>query len=274
MRLFVFSMMTFTILCCPVKAGESTQLWSEAQSELRVAMRSPFDSDPVRQSALAMPGPSFKNPKLAAFMSGFIPGSGQLYGKSWIRGLFFIGTEVALIIGYNHYRDEGDKLKVKFRAFADAHWIEADYWVAMAREAGIEGVTPDTYADYLEGEDGLREFERLHHSHQLHRVKDQQYYEMIGKYYQFEHGWDDFDPELHKVSPNRAYYEDLELKKDTEYKRAGTCGMIILANHLISAFDAAWTISRYNRSLEIRPQMSLIRTPCEFVPTTGFALSW
>ena len=278
-------MILFTSIL-PVSAeSEAGQYnWTDSDAQLRFAMRS-LNASSESAAASGTSVGNLKQPKLGALMSAFIPGAGQIYGKSWIKGALFLGAEVALWMGYKHYRDEGDQLKVEFRAFANEHWIEARYWAKMALDKGdIPGVTEEilegdnylsfNYEDYLEGEDGLREYEKLFHSHSLHVVKDQQYYEMIGKYYQFEYGWDDFNPELHKVSPNRAYYEDLEYRKDSQYRNAGKCAMIVLGNHLISALDAVWTVKRANKSIQLKPQMGMVKVSQEWVPITGLALTW
>ena len=49
-----------------------------------------------------------------------------------------------------------------------------------------------TVGPACETREALRDWEGSQFSHGLHRDKDQQYYEMIGKYHQFSWGWDDF----------------------------------------------------------------------------------
>lgn len=48
----------------------------------------------------------YPNPAKAAFMSGIIPGAGQFYDKSYIKGALFLGLEAYL--GYSAYRKNSD----------------------------------------------------------------------------------------------------------------------------------------------------------------------
>ncbi|MCR4440099.1 MAG: hypothetical protein QHJ34_12695 [bacterium] len=178
-----------------------------------------------------------KSPLLGGLASAAIPGAGQVYAGSHWKALGFVAVEVASWVFYAHWDKDSDRIKAQFHQFADAHWREDEYWAWIALESGLPA--SDLPA--------LRQWEREHFSHFLHEEKDQQYYEMIGKYDQFNIGWDDTNTPRGRDSARRDYYETLRDKSNKAYKKAATCQMIALANHGLSALDAAWTVSRHNR---------------------------
>lgn len=178
-----------------------------------------------------------KSPLLGGLASAAIPGAGQVYAGSYWKALGFVAVEVTSWVFYAHWEKDGDRIKTQFHEFADTHWREDEYWAWIALESGLPA--SDLPA--------LRQWEREHFSHFLHEEKDQQYYEMIGKYDQFNVGWDDTNTPRGRDSARRGYYETLRDKSNKAYKKAATCQMIALANHGLSALDAAWTVSRHNR---------------------------
>ncbi len=192
--------------------------------------------------------PRARSGLLAAAASGLLPGAGQVYAGNYLKAAGFLLAEISCWTFYARWDRDGDRIKTQFRQFADTHWREEDYWAWIAQESGKD--VTDMAA--------LREWERQHFSHSLHEQKDQQYYEMIGKYDQFNIGWDDTNTPRGRDSARRDYYETLRDKSNKAYKKAATCQMIALANHGLSALDAAWTVSRHNRrvvhtSLRILP---------------------
>lgn len=257
--------------------------YSDQSIELRMAMlQTSTTGMPMTASCLATE--SYKKPGLGLVMSAALPGTGEMYAGSWVKGFLLLGTEVALWIGYKHYRSEGDQLDKEYRAFADAHWSEQRYWVSMAEEASQEAgwehlsdVTENNYKDYLYTDNGLRDYEKIVGSHSLHVVKDQQYYEMIGKYHQFRKGWDDWDDSETSFTvetPNNAHYEKMEQNTDSHYKTAGLCGMIILANHVLSSLDAVWSVKQFNHRIQFAPKVGLMRTRESISPTICLGFAW
>jgi hypothetical protein len=191
--------------------------------------------------------------KAGILFSAAVPGSGQLYARSWIKGLLFLGAEVALWVGTYHWNDEGDEIRTTFREYADAHWSESKWNTYYNSE-----VDPATH--------------HLPKDNEGNTDKTQQYYEMIGKYDQFKQGWEDWAAGGPSLTEMRDYYETLRDDSNKAYKKASYCTMAILGNHLISALDAALTIHKMNA----KAQMGMTITPTvgEPVMTTGVALSW
>ena len=114
----------------------------------------------------------------------------------------------------------------EFRDFANAHWSATDYAVHLINEFG-------TVEDTLPGD-------------KLPDMKTQQYYEMIGKYDQFRYGWDDFDP-TNFMTPHRNHYLNLRDDSNKLFDNARYSLIAIIGNHILSAFDAVWSVKRYNK---------------------------
>ena len=192
-----------------------------------------------------------KKPIVGVLLSTVLPGTGEMYGGSWRKGLVFLGVEVALWIGYWQFGDSGREWEAFFRAYADEHWDE-DEWQEWMEEH------PE-FADT---------------THTLPSEKNQQYYEMIGKYDQFKAGWDDYEDPGPALTAHRAYYEGLRHKSNIQFKRASYCAMVSLGNRVLSAIDAAWTIRRHNRQIEGELRMSLKRGRVDYVPCLTLSLNW
>lgn len=214
---------------------------------------------------------SLKKPGLGALFSAAVPGAGQIYAGSWFKSAVFLGAEIGIWVGYAAFYNEGKDWENQFHAYADAHWSEADYWIAIAEEAGVSGVTTVTYPDYLEE---LRDWEHNNQHHSLPEEKNQQYYEVIGKYDFFAVGWEDYSEDGSKLTPMRNEYETMRNNSNVEFKRASTCAMVALANHMISALDAAWTISKQNRKIRTSAYIKLKPIRNEMVPLYGFNVQW
>ena len=192
-----------------------------------------------------------KKPMVGILLSAVVPGAGEFYAGSWIKGAVFLGAEIALWIGYKSFSDKGQEWEDTFHAFADGHWSETAYRQWM-----------DTHPEFKDT------------THTLPSTKTQQYYEMIGKYDQFKAGWDDYEEGGAELTANRMHYEDLRHKSNVQFKRASYCAMVVLGNHLLSAFDAAWTIRGINRRIETRMRMSLQRSGESYAPTLALHVNW
>ncbi len=174
--------------------------------------------------------------KKAMLFSAVLPGAGQAYTGSWLKAGGFLLVEAVSWTVYAIYTGEGKQIEDEFQDYADTHWSEDDYWVWIAGHAGLP-------RDDLEA---LREWEHDNFSHGLHRQKDQQYYEMIGKYDQFNYAWDDSDIGLLDTgwdqslrSKNRLYYEDRRHASNNAFKTATWGLTVAMLNHLFSAAEAA-----------------------------------
>jgi len=99
-----------------------------------------------------------------------------------------------------------------------------------------------------------------YYSHSLPRRPEQQYYELIGKYTQYNQGWDDADPTLPpdyevmkaNLTANFKYYSAERGKANDYYSTAKTFVTIAVVNHIVSAIDAAWSAASYNKKIHLQ----------------------
>ena len=90
--------------------------------------------------------------------------------------------------------------------------------------------------------------------------KNHEYYENIGKYDQFVWGWDDLQqiespvnsqsPELSFHSALRMDYEVMRQDANAQYDHARAAGIVLIANHLLSALEAGFAAKRANNRAE------------------------
>ena len=210
---------------------------------------------------------------LAGLFSAVLPGAGEIYTENYLKAGIFIVIEAAAITTAVIYDNKGNDQTEVFESFANTHWSPNRY--AQWTVDNLQNLVPNisqTDLNYYQsnvisnGEVNFRilnSMERLigsYYSHQLDPFGTQQYYEMIGKYHQFNPGWDDFgnppfepyDPNGYKVTDKFKYYSGERSKANDFYSVAKTAVTIVILNHIISAVDAAWSASRYNKTLETK----------------------
>ncbi len=231
--------------------------------------------------------------KKAFLFSLVIPGAGEFYAKSYIKTGVFLAAEAAFIGGYAYFMHQYDIKEKAFMAYADSHWIESVYreWydslcaLKDTNELGIE-ILPDE--------------------------KNQQYYEMIGKYDWFKLGWDDiiarpdFDQivdstygiaivtqtsEVHDEitkflsqfkSEHQEHYMEMRKDANAQYTKAKYFVGALIVNHILSAFDAAITVKRHNDQIyqgftgieQIKIQPVITVRNGEPTPTITCAVMW
>jgi hypothetical protein len=196
-----------------------------------------------------------RSPRRAFLYSLLIPGAGELYAGNKIKAGAFFVADVAAWGSFFMFRAKGNDKEDEYEAFADDHWKSDDYWDAMLSTRGI-----------AKGEDG--DYFPHHLPYDVAAdaaIRNHEYYENIGKYDQFVWGWDDRDVtdtialagqpdsvarEPYVRSANRLTYVNMREDANKQFDRATVSAIVALSNHLISAFDAAWTAHRFNRSTE------------------------
>lgn len=101
-------------------------------------------------------------------------------------------------------------------------------------------------------------------SHVLPSYGSQQYYELISKYYQFQAGWSDYyeihiedDPNAYRIgrsgdTASPLFFEGATLAEqfNEDFRVSRNFTMILIANHLISAFDSYFTFQVKQNRLE------------------------
>ncbi|UCE65044.1 MAG: hypothetical protein JSU85_09180 [Candidatus Zixiibacteriota bacterium] len=185
-----------------------------------------------------------KSPFKAFMMSLAVPGLGEYYVGQKIKAGSFFAADVILWTGYFIYRNKGKDKEEEYQQYADEHYLWNTYiqwWDSPA--------VPDSI--------------KLTYSHSMpwdstanQPIFNHEYYENIGKYDQFQVGWDDigtnFPPPpipggTSVISGHRAFYLNLRKKSNDYFTTASTVAMISIANHIISAFDAAIATKKFNK---------------------------
>ena len=234
----------------------------------------------------------------ATLYSAVIPGSGQYYAGSFWKAILFAGIEIAGWTTYFVYNAKGEDQDNQMRQYGDQHWDEHKYWSWLYYKGGLDSYVSEL-AEYknlnYDTDDNamlvvyneqvvnnLRFLESaLGHTHHLPETKTQQYYEMIYKYLtQFGNAWDDADFYLtyygntNTMTSHMLMYRDMRNDMNRFYDTASTAANVILINHILSALDAAWTTSVYNRKLRVNLRVTSKKYFHERVQMYGFNVSW
>lgn len=229
-----------------------------------------------------------KSPMLGGLMSLVIPGAGEIYAESYWKAGIFLALEASVITLAVIYDKKGDDKTVEFENFANENWDVkryADWTIEHLPSLNPALNASDYQVINSDGTVNWSELNRLEgaigsgYSHSLARFGDQQYYEMIGKYPQFSHGWIDskFDEsDYHILSPFFNSYSIMRGDANDLYSVASTAVIGIYINHFLSALDAAWSVATYNRELAVKVRMEQINLAgrLELVPTINFSLNF
>ncbi|MDP2207764.1 MAG: hypothetical protein Q8K98_03185 [Bacteroidota bacterium] len=247
-----------------------------------------------------------KSPFIAGGLSLLIPGAGQIYTKSYIKAGIFLAVEAAAWIYSSSYTKKGDDQTKLFQNFADERYSVKPIWDtnepdryrtrwdviryyewSYSNRKNINPNFDDTKlppSAIISNDESLPPWERVNwgnlndlerligkwYSHTLPKHGDQQYYELIGKYQQFNQGWFDAN------NPNYTYGLPLSetLKKYSEmrgiandyYYKAKSAMTVVVVNHVISAVDAYFTARSYNKNLKVEARLENQETPFGEIP--------
>jgi len=180
----------------------------------------------------------YRSPGKAFFYSLMVPSTGQLYTGSKFKAALFAGIEIVAWAAYFNYQGQGKDHESEYEVFGDGNWEPQQYQNWLIETYGI---TSDTLP-YRDATGQLQTF-----SHHLPETRTQQYYEMIGKYDQFRYGWSDTDYRVNdSTSTMRQEYLVTRDDANNAFNKAKAFAIISIANHLLSAFDAAFAAKRYN----------------------------
>lgn len=233
-------------------------------------------------------------PGKAVLLSAILPGAGQYYAKNPIMAAAFLALEIGAWAGVAIYHKEGMDKEDEYLAYADRWWtyydegsfsstyasaqsnptdeftyLEYEFWVAKTEgndarsgnwlgelfgsetEEGWQDLTWEEKLEYLPSDGFTHEIDP--------HTKDQQYYEMVGKYDQFGAGWPDaYDAEdnpfieVWKWSTfNQVRENYLNMRKDSNdaLDMSKNFAMVVLGNHLLSAVHAGLSVTWHNRKL-------------------------
>lgn len=207
--------------------------------------------------------------------SVLLPGAGEFYAKSYLKSAIFLALEAASWIYYASYQSKGNTQTDKFQSYADKYWDVREYarWLkAGPKFTNTSSINPDEpNLEVLRQE--INACESVNFSHTLPSYKTQQYYELIGKYQNFQGGWTNLNPDFYSNSYSETspfyweYYRDpvfvnysYDRQKANDYFNYSKTGIYAaILNHFLSAADAAWSVSIYNRNLKVQTGFNIQR---------------
>jgi hypothetical protein len=233
------------------------------------------------------------SPISAGLFSLVIPGAGQFYTRSYLKGSLFLGAEAIMWALYLTNEKNGDDQTNLFKKYADenwsvvryAGWININYGKSIAIDNSVSNLQPWERVNWSElntEEDAIGSdlTQKTGFTHKLAPYGDQQYYEMIGKYAQFGGGWADAagftkadvlaENGTGNVSPQFLAYSKMRGEANDYYNIATTVSYIIVANHVLSALEAVWNASKLNHKIKLQTHIEsrkIYGNFVEFVPT-------
>lgn len=203
-----------------------------------------------------------KSVGLGVLLSAVIPGAGEFYGGNYLKAGIFFGVEVLAWATFAYFESKGNKKEEEYQAYADQYWDVRTYarWLKDEGFSESGGIDPDE-----PNKDVLREqimvCERANFSHTMPEYGSQQYYELIGKYQNFQAGWTNLEHVPTKAAGPYNYqtYRDpvftnyaADRQKANDFFDYAKIGPITaIVNHILSAADAAWVISTYNSKIKV-----------------------
>lgn len=232
-----------------------------------------------------------KSVGLGVLLSAVLPGAGEFYGENYLKAGIFFGIEVLAWATFAYFENKGNKKEEEYIAYADKYWDVRTYarWLKNEGFDESSGINPDE-----PNRDVLREqimvCERANFSHTMPEYGSQQYYELIGKYQNFQAGWTNLNhiPTKDPGPYNYQTYRDpvftnyaAERQKANDFFDYAKIGPITaIVNHILSAADAAWVISSYNNKIKLETgfrmqnRVSPYTYDIKQIPTFNVALSF
>ena len=245
--------------------------------------------------------PEKKSQYLAGLMSLILPGAGEAYSENYLKAAIFFVVEAAAITTALIYNHKGDFQTSFFQQYADQHWSVVRYaqWT-IKNIANINSGVDKTQYDvggsnqvlvYGNGTsnpptgvnwsnlNALESDLGSGYSHMLPHQGEQQYYELIGKYPQYSHGWDQSnqdDTDFHNL-PDQFLWYSHQRGLANEYYKTGSFGIgLLYVNHVLSCLDAIWSMDRYNASLAMNVRLNGVQMAdhVELIPTLNLSFNF
>ncbi|MFH0736589.1 MAG: hypothetical protein V1773_19015 [bacterium] len=234
-----------------------------------------------------------KSPLIAGVLSFVVPGAGEFYSENYIMSAIFFAAEAAVITTGLIYDKKGDDQTSWYHNYAQENWDAVRY--AKWTITNLTSLNADLHVDDYPGlfyDNGTKVnwgvLNKLEtdiggwYSHKLPAFGEQQYYELIGKYPQFNAGWNDFGDEYtpykygDPLTNKFKYYSKERGKANDYYNIASKAVVILIVNHIISAADAAWSANRFNKNLQINVNLQKMNLglTTEFYPQLNLSYAF
>lgn len=205
-----------------------------------------------------------KSPVLAGVLSGILPGAGEIYAGSYLKGAIFLGVEAGIWALNIINNKKGDTQTEEYQNYANSNWDVYKYaaWLKNNNFSGSEGIDLNSDKETLRLQ--INQVESQNFSHTLPQYGAQQYYEVIGKYQNFVAGWSSADASSINGDPNSPnFYFNIKLTQVGDYMQtrqdasdyyqfADKMISVAILNRVLSIADAIWTVSVFNSDLQVR----------------------
>jgi len=235
---------------------------------------------------------------LGGLFSIILPGAGEFYAGSYLKAAIFVAVEAAAITTAVVYNNKGNKQTTFFQDYANQHWSvrKYAYWTAQHLSTLAPGMSDADITKYKNdfpdpnspvnwsilnqmevaiGSDPGAEG----YTHQLPPFGEQQYYELIGKYPQYSHGWDTSnlsDTDYHVLTSQFLWYADQRGLANHYYSIGSTGVAFIYVNHFLSAIDGVWSVDRYNDTIAMNMRVQPVRfgNKIDYMPTINLSYNF
>jgi len=252
-----------------------------------------------------------RSPILAAALSAILPGAGEFYAESYVRGAIFLAVEIVGWVVYINKLNDGHQAEHDFVNYANTlsadgqrRWDTRRYASRLSelyRDVDLGSTEVNKSVAFIGTDEGLAQIEAGNYSH-LNLVErhatfsngntfshvlpsygEQQYYELIGKYSTYTIGWYDYDANTHLKNPSTAYshrspffLEYAAMRGDANglLKDASTVLSLIVLNHALSIADAILATSAYNDRFETNMDVRRHPVTGEFIPYASVQLGF
>jgi hypothetical protein len=224
--------------------------------------------------------PKEKSMLLGIALSALLPGAGEFYAKSYLKAAIFFGVEALSWGTFAYFTLKGDRKTEDYQNYAGSNWSVRQYaqWLVDHPFEGNTVINPnEPNLEVLRLQ--INECERENFTHTLPEYGSQQYYELIGKYQNFVAGWADakingvwiVTKSNFQTSKTKMFndYSFERGKANDFYSYANTGIIVVILNHILSAADAAWAVSVYNKKIKVETGMDIKRYRSPFTGRFG-----
>ncbi len=286
----IVAVILFFTFSFSIMHGQENQPVNKLSGSLYYDMNSVPENITTTFSVYKVPSESKKNAVVSAALSAAIPGAGQIYNGEWWKAAIFVAAEAALITTAVIYNKKGDDKTNEFEAYADRNWSVVKYAQWLMQHKSALGLPPESNI-VIDPNTNLKPWERVDwislnfaeskFSHKLPRYGEQQYYELIGKYPQYNHGWadqlDDNTPEYNNnLTAMFLGYSQMRGDANDMYNISSRMVVFTVINHILSAAEAAWASTIVNKSLSMnmRVQPVYANSEIHYQPTLFLSYSF
>ena len=235
---------------------------------------------------------------LGGLFSFILPGAGEFYAGSYLKAAIFVAVEAAAITTAVVYNNKGDKQTRFFQDYANQHWSVRKYafWTAQNLKTLAPGMSQADVTKYqadFPTDNSPVNWSTLNqmevaigsdpgaegYTHQLPPFGEQQYYELIGKYPQYSHGWDTsnlMDTDYHVLTSQFLWYADQRGEANHLYSIGSTAVIFVYVNHFLSAIDGVWSVDRYNDTIAMNMRIQPVNFSgkIDYMPTLNLSYNF